>query len=130
MVNEGIYSGRVLLYSTATVEPGEEVPTSCVSVMRARRFRQTSGKKILTSSPFGLQVVNIGFPVGKTTQKRLSPLDGGPASDSAGVWDTRQTGELSDHRIQNLGMESRSRQQALNPINRFKDDNLQAIITS
>jgi hypothetical protein len=67
MVNEGIHSGRVLLDPTATVEPGEEVSTSCVSVMRARRFRQTSGKKILTSSSFGLQVVNIGIPVGKTT---------------------------------------------------------------
>ena len=51
-------------------------------------------------------------------------------SDSAGVWNTRQTGELSDHRIQNLGMESRSCQQALNSIDRVKDDNLQAIITS
>ena len=45
MVDEGIYSGWVLLCTTTTVEPGEEVSTGCVSVMRARRIRQTSGKK-------------------------------------------------------------------------------------
>ena len=89
MVDERVYSGRILLRTTCKVEPSEKVSTSSVLVVRARSIRKTVGKKVPIPSARWLQVVNTRFPGRKTTKEGLPSMGRSLATDSARVWNTR-----------------------------------------